>query len=39
VLADRILAGTTNRHRQRDHYERHFSPAVVARQWLDYFAG
>ncbi len=37
VLADRILAGTTSRRRQRGHYDREFAPPVVARRWLDYF--
>lgn len=38
VLADRILAGTTSRRRQRAHYDERFSPGVVARLWLDFFA-
>jgi len=38
LLADRILAGSTNRRRQRDHYDRHFSPSVVAQRWLDFFS-
>jgi glycosyltransferase involved in cell wall biosynthesis len=37
VLADRILAGTTSRLRQRAHYDREFAPPVVAGLWLDYF--
>ena len=36
-LADRILAGTTSRQRQRAHYDRQFSPPVVAKLWLDFF--
>jgi len=37
ALADRILAGTTSRHRQRGHYDRQFAPPVVAGLWLDFF--
>lgn len=36
-FADRLLAGTTSRHRQRAHYDEHFSPAVVSARWLTYF--
>jgi len=37
ALADRILAGTTSRLRQRAHYDTRFAPALVARQWLEFF--
>jgi glycosyltransferase involved in cell wall biosynthesis len=37
ALADRILAGLTSHRRQRHHYDVNFAPAIVARQWLDYF--
>lgn len=36
-FTDRISAGTTSRRRQRAHYDEHFSPAVVADCWLDFF--
>lgn len=36
-LADRILAGTTSRRRQRAHYDEQFAPAVVAGRWLVFF--
>lgn len=35
-LADRILAGTTSRRRQRHHYDEHFAPSIVADLWLAY---
>jgi glycosyltransferase involved in cell wall biosynthesis len=38
-LADRIRAGATSRVRQRAHYDERFSPPVVARRWLEFFAG
>jgi glycosyltransferase involved in cell wall biosynthesis len=37
ALADRILAGTTSRRRQRAAYDTRFAPAVVARRWLEFF--
>ena len=36
ALADRILAGTTSRQRQRSHYDQRFAPPVVADLWLTY---
>jgi glycosyltransferase involved in cell wall biosynthesis len=38
ALANRILAGTTSRRRQREHYDELFAPAVVADRWLGFFA-
>jgi glycosyltransferase involved in cell wall biosynthesis len=37
TLADRILAGTTSRRRQRAGYDERFAPPVVAGLWLDFF--
>lgn len=37
ALADRILAGTTSRIRQRSSYDQRFAPPVVAGLWLDFF--
>lgn len=37
LLADRILAGTTSRRRQRAQYDEQFAPVVVAGRWLDFF--
>lgn len=38
VLADRLLAGTISRRRQRAHYDARFAPTVVVRHWLDFFS-
>jgi glycosyltransferase involved in cell wall biosynthesis len=37
ALADRLHAGTTSRHRQRQQYDERFAPSVVAGRWLRYF--
>lgn len=37
ALADRILAGTTSRRRQRLLYDEQFAPPVVAQRWFDFF--
>lgn len=36
ALADRILAGTTSRRRQRLLYDQQFAPPVVAQRWFDF---
>jgi len=37
TFADRILASTTSRLRQRAHYDQFFAPRVVASRWLTFF--
>jgi glycosyltransferase involved in cell wall biosynthesis len=37
ALADRILAGSTCRQRQRASYDQWIAPATVAARWLDFF--
>jgi glycosyltransferase involved in cell wall biosynthesis len=37
AMADRILAGTTSRPRQRANYDEQFAPSIVADLWLDFF--
>jgi glycosyltransferase involved in cell wall biosynthesis len=37
TLADRILAGTTSRRRQRLIYDQEFAPPVVSQRWFDFF--
>lgn len=39
AMADRIRRGETSRRTQRQACDAHFSPAVVAGQWLEYFEG